>query len=117
MTTAKYIARELSGKFPETYEEILKLKGVGSYTASAIASFAYNLPYAVVDGNVFRVLSRYFGIKIPIDNLHGKNFYSDLAYELLDKKLPGIYNQSIMDFGVTVCKPLPLCEICHLKSR
>jgi A/G-specific adenine glycosylase len=117
IATAKYISGELNGKFPNRYEEILKLKGIGSYTASAIASFAYNLPYAVLDGNVFRVLSRYFGIGIPIDNLQGKKFFSDLSYQLLDKKNPGIYNQSIMDFGATVCKPLPLCEICPLKSR
>ena len=117
IASAKYISEELNGKFPGTYEEILKLKGVGSYTASAIASFAYNLPYAVLDGNVFRVLSRYFAIAIPIDNLNGKIFYGDLAYELLDKKLPGIYNQSIMDFGATICKPLPLCDECILQSR
>ncbi len=115
--SAKYISEELNGNFPKTYEDILKLKGIGSYTASAIASFAYNLPYAVLDGNVFRVLSRYFGIKIPIDNLKGKMFYTKLARDLLDKKNPGIYNQSIMDFGATICKPLPLCEICPLNSR
>lgn len=117
IASAKYIAEELNGKFPGDYESILKLKGIGSYTASAIASFAYNLPYAVLDGNVFRVLSRYFGIKIPIDSSQGKFFYKDLAYELLDKKLPGVYNQSIMDFGATVCKPLPLCEICPLSNK
>ena len=114
--SAKYISNELQGNFPSTFNDILKLKGIGTYTASAIASFAYNLPYAVLDGNVFRVLSRYFGIKIPVDTQQGKNYYSSLAYELLDKKSPGIYNQSIMDFGATVCKPLPLCEICPLKS-
>lgn len=117
IASAKYISEELNGKFPSDYESILQLKGIGSYTASAIASFAYNLPYAVLDGNVFRVLSRYFGLKIPIDNLQGKQFFGDLAYELLDKKLAGVYNQSIMDFGATICKPLPLCEICPLKSR
>lgn len=117
IATAKYISEELDGKFPSAYEDILKLKGIGSYTASAIASFAFNLPYAVLDGNVYRVLSRFFGVKIPIDNAKGKAFYNDLAYELLDKKSPGIYNQSIMDFGATVCKPLPLCEICPLKSK
>lgn len=117
IATAKYISKELNGKFPNTYEKILKLKGIGSYTASAIASFAYNLPYAVLDGNVFRVLSRYFGVDIPIDNLQGKKFFSDLAYQLLDKKNPGVYNQSIMDFGATICKPLPLCEICPLNTR
>ena len=117
IASAKYISEELKGKFPEMYKDILQLKGIGSYTASAIASFAYNLPYAVLDGNVFRVLSRYFAITIPIDNLQGKKFYGELAYELLDKKLPGVYNQSIMDFGATICKPLPLCEECPLKSR
>lgn len=117
IATAKFISEELDEKFPTNYEDILKLKGVGSYTASAIASFAYNLPYAVLDGNVFRVLSRYFGITIPIDNTEGRQFFKGLAYELLDKKFPGIYNQSIMDFGATVCKPLPLCEICPLKKR
>jgi A/G-specific adenine glycosylase len=117
IATAKYISQELGGNFPSAFTDILKLKGIGNYTASAIASFAYNLPYAVVDGNVYRVLSRYFGVKIPIDNSKGKNFYNDLAGELLDKKMPGVYNQSIMDFGATICKPLPLCEVCPLKSR
>jgi A/G-specific adenine glycosylase len=117
IASAKYISEELDGKFPGDYESILKLKGIGSYTASAIASFAYNLPFAVLDGNVFRVLSRYFGIKMPIDSSQGKAFYKDLAYELLDKKFPGVYNQSIMDFGATVCKPLPLCEICPLNNK
>ena len=117
ITTAKYISKELKGKFPTDYESILQLKGIGSYTAAAIASFAYNLPYAVLDGNVFRVLSRYFGIKIPIDNPQGKKYFSTLAFDVMDKKNPGIHNQSIMDFGATVCKPLPLCEICPLTSQ
>lgn len=117
IASAKFISEELDEKFPATYHQILQLKGVGSYTASAIASFAYNLPYAVVDGNVYRVLSRYFGISIPIDSTEGRSFFSEVAFELLDKKLPGIYNQSIMDFGATVCKPVPLCEICPLNSR
>ncbi len=117
IASAKFISKELGGKFPDTYETILQLKGVGSYTASAIASFAYNLPYAVLDGNVFRVLSRYFGVKLPIDNPEGKKYYSTLANNLLDKKNAGVYNQSIMDFGATVCKPLPLCEICPLNSK
>jgi A/G-specific adenine glycosylase len=116
ISTSKYISEELDGNFPSDYENILKLKGIGNYTASAIASFAYNLPYAVVDGNVYRVLSRYFGTRTPIDTVEGKIFYKELAGELLDKKNPGIYNQSIMDFGATVCKPVPLCEICPLKG-
>ncbi|MES2429922.1 MAG: A/G-specific adenine glycosylase [Bacteroidota bacterium] len=117
IATAKYISKELNGKFPDKYEEILALKGIGPYTAAAIASFAYELPHAVVDGNVFRVLSRYFNITLPIDSTNGKIFFTKLAADLLDKKSPGIYNQALMDFGATICKPqLPLCEICVLKK-
>ena len=116
--TARFISKKLNGKFPDTFEDILSLKGVGNYTASAIASFAYNLPYAVVDGNVFRVLSRVFGIKKPVDNTEGKMLFSQLAFELLDKKKPGIYNQALMDFGAVICKPQnPLCHNCILKDR
>ena len=118
IASAKHICHKLNGKFPDTYESILRLKGIGNYTASAIASFAYNLPYAVLDGNVFRVLSRFFGIHSPIDNTDGKKLYSILANKLLDKKLPGVYNQAIMDFGSTICKPkLPLCSVCPLKQK
>jgi A/G-specific adenine glycosylase len=116
--TARFISKKLNGKFPGTFEDILSLKGVGNYTASAIASFAYNLPYAVVDGNVFRVLSRFFGIKKPVDNTEGKMLFSKLAFELLDKKKPGIYNQALMDFGAVICKPQnPLCHDCILKDH
>lgn len=115
--TARFISKNLNGKFPDTFENILALKGVGHYTASAIASFAYNLSYAVVDGNVFRVLSRLFGIKKPIDSTEGKRFFSQLANELLDKKQPGIYNQALMDFGAVICKPQnPLCQNCIFKN-
>ncbi len=118
IASATYITKELGGKFPDNYEDILMLKGVGNYTASAIASFAYNLPYPVLDGNVFRVLSRFFGIAIPIDNNDGKLFFSSLANELLDKENPAVYNQAIMDFGATVCKPkLPLCDICPVQQK
>lgn len=117
IASAKFIVANSGGKFPDEYEKILQLKGVGSYTASAIASFAYNLPYAVLDGNVFRVLSRYFGTKTPIDTPEGKKYYSALANDLLDKKNAGLYNQCIMDFGATVCKPLPLCEVCPLQIK
>ena len=111
--TAKYISKERAGTFPDTYEDILMLKGVGQYTAAAISSFAYNLPKAVVDGNVFRVLSRVFGLSIPIDSSEGKKYFSKLANDLLDKKKPGIYNQAIMDFGAVICKPVnPLCTDC-----
>src|SRR6187399_2118631 len=116
--TARFISKKLKGKFPDKFEDILSLKGVGNYTASAIASFAYNLPYAVVDGNVFRVLSRVFGIKKPIDSTEGKKLFSGLALELLDKQLPGIYNQALMDFGAVICKPQnPLCHNCVLKDH
>ncbi len=118
ISTAAIISKEKKGKFPDTYEEILALKGVGPYTAAAISSFAFNLPHAVVDGNVFRVLARYFGIHTPIDTMEGKNIFSALAHELMDKKQPGLYNQAIMDFGAVSCKPqLPLCTTCPLKSR
>lgn len=116
--TAKYIAKNLNGEFPKSYGEILKLKGVGSYTAAAIASFAYDLPYAVVDGNVYRVLARYFGIDTAIDTTEGKKLFAKLAHELLDKKHSSDYNQAIMDFGATQCTPKnPSCSNCPLKEK
>jgi A/G-specific adenine glycosylase len=112
---AKQIVSNFNGKFPNKYEDILSLKGVGEYTASAIASFAYNLPYAVLDGNVYRVLSRYFGIDIPIDSSEGKRYFSTFAQKILDKKNPSEYNQAIMEFGATFCKPVqPYCNNCLL---
>jgi A/G-specific adenine glycosylase len=116
IATARYIAKEKKGAFPDTYEEIVSLKGIGPYTAAAISSFAFNLPYAVVDGNVFRVLARLFGIDKPIDSTEGKKHFAALAEELLDKKQAGLYNQAIMDFGAVVCKPAnPLCKTCVFK--
>lgn len=113
IAAAKKITLEYHGFFPASYDEILSLPGIGPYTAAAIASFAYGLPYAVVDGNVERVLSRYFGISTPIGSAAGKKLYHSLALELLDKKKPGSYNQAIMDFGATICKPRnPLCIGC-----
>ena len=118
IATAKFIHENLNGKFPEKYENILSLKGIGHYTASAIASFAFDQPYAVLDGNVFRVLSRFFGKEIPINTSAGKKFYTVLAQALLDKNNPAKYNQAIMDFGAVVCKPaLPLCFKCPLKKK
>lgn len=117
IASAQFIAFELGGKFPSTYESILELKGVGPYTAAAIASFAYHLPHAVVDGNVLRVLARYFGIIKPIDSTEGKKYFNELAQSLIDRASPALYNQAIMDFGATVCKPkLPLCSTCILKK-
>ena len=115
--TAKFIAYKLDGLFPTTYEEIIKLKGVGPYTAAAVASFAYNLPHAVVDGNVYRVLSRVFGIETPIDTTIGKKKFNQLATELLAVKEAGIYNQAIMDFGATQCVPAnPACQKCPFQE-
>lgn len=115
--TARTIVKEYAGKFPNDYESILALKGVGPYTAAAIASFAFNLPYAVVDGNVFRVLARVFGINTAIDSNAGKQAFCALAETVLDKKESGLYNQAIMDFGAIVCKPaLPLCNQCPMKK-
>jgi A/G-specific adenine glycosylase len=115
--TARWIENNYHGKFPETYEEIILLKGVGSYTAAAISSFCFDKPHAVVDGNVFRVLSRVFGINTPVDSNQGKKIFSELAQKVLDKKNPGLFNQAIMDFGATVCKPsVPDCSQCRLKS-
>lgn len=117
LATARHISLELNGKFPDNFENILKLKGIGPYTAAAIASFAFNLPYAVVDGNVSRVLARYFGIHTAIDSTIGKKEFTVLAQQRLDKSAPALYNQAIMDFGATVCKPqLPLCLQCLLSN-
>ncbi|PKH49813.1 A/G-specific adenine glycosylase [Tenacibaculum sp. Bg11-29] len=115
--TAKYIANELNGVFPKNYKELLKLKGVGDYTASAIASICYDEPVAVVDGNVYRVLSRYFGISTPINSAKGIKEFKELAQTLIDESQPGTYNQAIMDFGALQCKPQnPLCDCCPLSN-
>jgi A/G-specific adenine glycosylase len=118
LATARIISKEKKGKFPDTYETILELKGIGPYTAAAISSFAFNLPFAAVDGNVFRVLSRYFGISTAIDSNEGKKLYTKIAGELLDKKQPGLFNQAIMDLGAVICKPQqPLCRQCPQKNN
>jgi A/G-specific adenine glycosylase len=105
LATARHIATELNGVFPTTYADILTLKGVGPYTAAAIASFGFGEAKAVVDGNVFRVLSRVFGIDTPIDSTEGKHIFNALAAEVLDEKRPADFNQAIMDFGATHCTP------------
>nr|WP_308757779.1 A/G-specific adenine glycosylase [uncultured Bacteroides sp.] len=108
-------ARSMNGTFPTTYEGVRALKGVGDYTAAAICSSAYGMPYAVVDGNVYRVLSRYFGIDTPIDSTEGKKLFAALAQEMLDKSRPAVYNQAIMDFGAIQCTPQsPDCMFCPL---
>ncbi|MGB3150565.1 MAG: A/G-specific adenine glycosylase [Maribacter sp.] len=115
--TAKHIAVNLNGVFPKTYKELLKLKGVGDYTASAIASIAFNEVAAVVDGNVYRVLSRYFGIDTPINSTQGIKEFKALATNLIDKHEPGTYNQAIMEFGAKQCKPKnPDCIACPIQN-
>ena len=111
--TAQQIIAEYKGVFPNTHQGLLKLKGVGPYTAAAIASFAFNLPHAVVDGNVFRVLSRYFGIDEAINSTQGKRIFERLAQELLDLQQPALHNQALMEFGALQCKPIsPNCAAC-----
>lgn len=118
MTTARTIVSEFDGQFPDTYEQIVALKGIGPYTAAAIASFAYNLPYAVTDGNVMRVLARFFGIEADIASTTGKRLFADLSHALLPKGRSAMFNQAIMDFGATVCKPaLPLCAECPMAKH
>lgn len=115
--TAKKVAREFNGVFPKSYKELKKLKGVGDYTAAAIASICYNEPVAVVDGNVYRVLSRFFDVETPINSTAGIKEFKALASELLDKNDPSNFNQAIMEFGALQCKPRnPLCESCPLNS-
>ena len=116
-SAANYIVNELNGKFPTTYSEILKLKGVGDYTASAIASICFNEPTAVVDGNVYRVLARYFGISTPINSTSGIKEFKKLAQELIVEDIPGTFNQAIMEFGACMCKPQnPDCFNCPLND-
>lgn len=116
--TAKAIAKTYNGKFPSEYAELKKLKGVGDYTAAAISSFCFNRAHAVVDGNVFRVLSRLYAIGIPIDSVQGKKEFTALANELLDKKQPGLFNQAIMEFGAVHCTPVnPACDYCFFAKE
>ena len=115
--TAKDIVNNFGGEFPNDYKQVLKLKGVGVYTAAAITSFAFDMPYAVVDGNVIRVLSRVFGVSIPFDTSAGKKEFQQLAQELLIEKDAAIYNQAIMEFGAIQCKPKsPNCSRCPMQD-
>jgi A/G-specific adenine glycosylase len=117
LVTARIITAEYNHKFPESFDELLQLKGIGNYTAAAIASFAFDLPHAVVDGNVYRVLSRIFGIETAIDTTQGKHKFAQLADKLLDKKHAAQYNQALMDFGATQCVPKnPDCVNCVFKN-
>ena len=115
--TAKYIVENLIGEFPKSYKELIKLKGIGDYTASAIASICYDESCAVLDGNVFRVLSRYFGINTPINSSEGTKEFKILAQSLIPESNIGDYNQAIMEFGAKQCKPKsPNCSVCPLNN-
>ncbi len=114
---AKELVSIYNGTFPKTYFELLKLPGIGEYTAAAIASFAYKEPVAVVDGNVFRVLSRVFGIDLEINRPEGKKHFTQVANDLINAKNPDLHNQAMMEFGATYCTPkYPRCEDCIFKS-
>lgn len=114
---AKQIVNFHEGKFPGKYDEILALKGIGDYTAAAIASFAFGQPYPVVDGNVFRFLARFSGNQTSIDTTTGKKEFSRLALELLDREDPGNHNQAMMEIGATVCLPVnPRCSLCPFQG-
>jgi A/G-specific adenine glycosylase len=114
---ARQVMTDFGGIFPTEHDSVLKLAGVGDYTAAAICSFAYNQPFAVVDGNVYRVLSRLFGLETPIDSSIGKKEFASLAQELISKSEPGVHNQSIMEFGALQCVPVsPDCLSCPLQQ-
>lgn len=114
--TAKFIAYERNGVFPDNYLDLLKLPGIGPYSAAAISSFAYNEHQAVVDGNVFRILSRYFGMFEDIAEAKSRNVFSDLANELMPAGRAAMFNQAIMEFGSLQCSPQPLCDSCPVQS-
>ncbi|MCL6273993.1 A/G-specific adenine glycosylase [Muricauda sp. 2012CJ35-5] len=114
-TTAKIIVDTYSGEFPTTYKEVLTLKGIGDYTASAIVSICFNQPEPVVDGNVYRVLARYFGVDMPINSTSGIKYFKSLAREVMDIENIRDYNQGIMEFGAIQCAPKsPDCDVCPL---
>jgi len=115
---AKNIMSNHHGVFPQRYEDILALKGVGSYTAAAIVSLVWNQPYPVIDGNVYRVLGRLFAVDVPYDTGKGRKIYTELAYSLIDPKRAGLHNQAIMEFGALQCVPQkPDCGQCPLKNK
>lgn len=115
--TAKYIVNNYNSVFPSDYNDILKLKGIGHYTAAAIASFCYNLPYAVLDGNVSRVLTRYLAIELSIDSTEGRKYLIMMSQQLLNHNLPALHNQAIMEFGALQCIPKsPDCNNCPIRK-
>lgn len=116
--SAKFIVTNYNGVFPNSYNELINLKGIGPYTAAAIASFAFQEPVAVLDGNVARVLSRFYALETPFQTPFGKKLFSELAQDFLNKNTPDIHNQAIMELGALVCTPLnPVCSDCPLQSN
>lgn len=116
LKTARQVVAEFGNDFPVEYDQLIHLKGIGEYTASAISSFSANKAKAVVDGNVFRVLARYFGMNEPINSSKGKKLFQDTANEVLNKEKPGLHNQAIMEFGAMLCKPKnPDCSACPVR--
>ncbi len=117
LVSARDLLKNSGGTMPQTYAGLLKMQGVGPYTAAAISSFAYNLPHAVVDGNVIRVLARYFAVSLSPATAYGRKFFNELAGQCLSPRNPAIYNQAIMDFGATICRPRnPECTLCPLQK-
>ncbi len=115
---AQQVVAEYNGQFPANFEKLKQLKGIGDYTAAAIASIAFNLPYAVVDGNVYRVLARLYDIDTPINNNEGQKLFVRLADEILNRKQPGLHNQAMMEFGALHCTPKnPNCLLCPLQTQ
>ena len=116
--TAKFVVNNLNGVFPETYEGLLSLKGIGKYTAAAIASICNQEPVPVVDGNVLRVLARFYGIDEPVNTAKGKRIFEERAAGILDRANPGIHNQAVMELGALVCVPRnPRCNECPLEKE
>ncbi len=116
--TARYVVSNLNGKFPDTYDELIKLRGIGDYTASAIASICFSRSEPVVDGNVYRVISRYIGTDMPINASSSLKYYKDLARKLMSTTDIRNYNQGIMEFGALMCTPKnPKCGICPLQKK
>ncbi|SDE53792.1 A/G-specific DNA-adenine glycosylase [Mucilaginibacter pineti] len=117
LKTARLVQEQYNGVFPTSYDELIKLKGIGEYTAAAIASFSANEAKAVVDGNVYRVLARYYGIFEPINSTQGKKIFQSAASDLLNKQNPALHNQTMMEFGAMLCKPKnPACGICPVRE-
>jgi len=117
LTTARQIVKNNQGIFPTSYNQLIKLKGIGQYTAAAISSFSADEVKAVVDGNVYRVLARWFGVEEPINSPAGKKLFQTLADEVLDRKHPGQHNQAMMEFGAMLCRPKnPDCGICPVRE-